>query len=318
MSGQLSFLTPYEDGREFMTLHLRSIRQFHPTAPVLVSKKGGGRNEMDAHRDAFGVRYWLEECSYLDAVLRLLNRCETEFVCILDHDTVLLSSLDPYVDGLREQRYDVVGVEERIREPAGAPWQRYAPEFDGWLRLAPGHVDSNFVIFNLRQFVARWGLRGVIGTRPRRTKDYEFTYGVGQRLTRHKYLLPYHTRRYGLGNLLTDGDVAVVWHQWYGSRPSRHPRLTDEGISSGFDERLGMIEQGERAFLEDYPNLDLSDLEPAWGPGRDAVAEGAAIARRRPGRVGRGMHRIRAWWNLSVPELAVRVRTRLQRRRLLR
>jgi hypothetical protein len=318
VSGALSFVTPYAGGREFMTIHLRSIRQFHPTAPILVSKKGGGRDEMEAHREAFGLEYWLEECTYLDALLRLLKRCETEFVCVLDHDTVLLSTLDSYVEGLRANRYDLVGVEERIREPAGAPWQRYAPEFDGWFRLAPGHVDFSLVMFNLHQFVAQWGLRGIVGGRPRATKDYEFIYGVSQHLARHKYLLPYHTGRYGLGNLLVDGDARVAWHQWYASYQSRLPDDAPAGIASGLAERVALIERGQHAFLQDYPRLELSPLEPAWGPGRDVVADGAAIARRRAGAVRRAAQRVRGWWRLGAREMAARGWNRLERLRLLR
>lgn len=314
----ISFVTPYWSGRDQMVIHLDSIRRFYPLAPILISKKGGDREEMEAHRSAFGVRYWIEECSYLDALLRLLKRCDTKFVCVLDHDTVLLSSLDPYLDGLREGRYDLVGVEERIREPPGAQWERFAPDSGGWLRLAPANVDFSFVVFSLREFAARWGLRGVIGTRPRRTKDCELIYGVGQRLERHKYLLPYHTSKYGLGNVLMDGDTPVAWHQWYGSHRNRLSTIEDEGLSSGFDARIALIKRGERAFLEDYPRLDFSDLIPAWGPDRDVVAEGEAIARRRPGLLRRCVHRARAWWRLGGREMAARAWNRLERWRVLR
>ena len=315
-SADLSFLTPYLDGRELMNIHLRSIRQFHPSAPILVSRRGGEREEMEEYRVTFGVRYWMEECNYLDALLRLMKRCETEFVCVLDHDTVLLSSLDRYVEGLRAHHYDLIGVEERIVEPPTADWQHQAPAFGGWLRLAPGHVDFSITLFNLREFIARWSLRGIVGVRPPDTKDYEYIYGVSQRLTRHKYLLPYHTQRYGLGNLLKDGDIAVAWHQWYGSH--RSPLRLARGLYPEPDARIAFVEQGERAFLEDYPTLDLSCLMPAWGPDRDVVAEGRAIARRRPGLLRRAVRRIGDWRQLGVRELAVRARNRLERHRLLR
>ena len=38
---------------------------------------------------------------------------------------------------------------------------------------------------------------------------------------RHHYLQPFHAPRYGLGNLLKDGDAPVAWHQWYGSYRTR-------------------------------------------------------------------------------------------------
>jgi len=311
----ISFATPYWTGPEMMAIHLASIRRFHPAAPILVSKRGGGAGEMEAHRERFGVRYWVEECSLIDAHLRLLKRCETEFVCVLDHDVVLLASLDPYVAQIRSGRYDLLGVEERIREPPGVDWRRLAPEFEGWLRLAPGQVTCNFIVFNVRAFLARWGLRGVIGRRPRRAKDYELDYGVGQRLTRHKYLLPYHTRRYGLANVLMDGETAVAWHQWYGSHRAR---LTGIEIPPETRERVALVEGGERACLADYPRLDLSALTPAWGPERDVDADLDAIARRLPGDLERSVRRLRRWWGYGAAGLAARVGERLARWRELR
>ena len=309
----ISFVTPYLSGDRQMAIHLASIRRFYPLAPILISKKGGSREEMEGYRDAFGVRYWIEECDYLDALFRLLKRCDTEFVCVLDHDTVLLSSLDPYVAAIGERRYDLVGVEERIREPPGIGWERFAPDARGWLRLAPGHVDFSLVIFNLREFVARWGLRRIVGARPRRAKDYEFIYGLSQRLSRHKYLRPYHTRRYVLGNLLMDGDTRVAWHQWYGSHRDRRSSIAQEGTSSGFAERIALIEEGERAFLQDYPALDFSGLTPAWGPDRNVIADGRMIARRRPGLLRRTVRRAQGWWELGLRGTAARARNRLGR-----
>lgn len=314
----VSFVTPYWSGREMMTIHLASIRQFCPTAPILVSKMGGDLEEMEAYREDFGIRYWLEECSHYDALLRLLKRCETTFVCVLDHDAVLLSSLDRYLTALTERRYDLVGVEERIREPPGIDWRRFAPTFEGWLRLAPGNVACNIILFNLQDFVVRWGLRGVLGKRHGRSKDHELDYGVGQRLKRHKYLLPYHTARYGLGNLLMDGDVPVVWHQWYGSHQQRLSATELGEMCSGIDERIALVERGERAFLEDYPRLDLSTLTPAWGPDRDVVTDGEAIAQRYPGLFERSVQRARGWWGYGLRGMAARASKRLERWRWLR
>ena len=158
----VSFLTPYWSGAEMMRIHLASLRRFHPDAPILVSKRGGDDGEMAAWRREFGVDYQLEDCGYTDAYLRLLQRCQTQYACMLDHDTVLLSGLDSLLDGLREGRYDLVGIEERIRLPEHVgfdPW----PESNGWLRFAPGCTASNFLIFDWRAFESRWGLRGILG-----------------------------------------------------------------------------------------------------------------------------------------------------------
>jgi len=256
-----------------MRIHLGSIRQFHPAAPILVSKKGDDREEMEGYRLEFGIRYWLEDCSYVDALLRLLGRCETEYVCIVDHDAVLLSSLDPLLGGLQEDRYDLVGIEERILEPPGTDWKRLGRNFNGWWRFAPGFTGLNFAIFNLRQFVLKWGLRGIRRNTIRGTWNSEYYYGICQKLKRHKYLLPYHIGKYGVGNLLKDGDTAVAWHQWYGSHRTRLQGAEYEASQPGVRETIAVVERGEHTFLADYPHLDFSDPSPAWGPDRDVQAE---------------------------------------------
>ncbi len=130
-----------------MRIHLASLRRFHPDAPILVSTRGGDQGEMEAWRREFGIEYWLEECGYTDAYLRLLLRCPTPYACILDHDTVLLAGLDGLLAGLADGRFDLAGIEERIRLPehlAGDWW----PASSGWLRFAPGCTASNFLLFD--------------------------------------------------------------------------------------------------------------------------------------------------------------------------
>lgn len=297
----IAFLTPYWSGREMMRIHLASIRCFYPAAPILVSKRGGDREEMESHASEFGVRYWIENCSYEDAYLRLLQRCDTDYACILDHDVILLRALDQLQNGIAEGQFDLVGIEERIRAPTGMDsiWQ--SPQSNGWMRFAPGCTASNFILFNWRKFEAEWGLRGVIGTRERNAQSYEFDYGIGQRLARHKYLLPFHTQRYGLGNLLKDGDTPVLWHQWYGSYRTRLiPRVSYPDES----EMYPGVEKGERAFIADYPDLDLSGLAPAWGPDFDIRAEQLAVASANRFSLGkfvqRGLRTLRRWHSYGL------------------
>lgn len=264
VASEIAFLTPYWSGADMMRLHLASIRAFHPRALILVSKRGGA-GELPSLAREFNVRYWVEDCGYTDAYLRLLQRCPTRFVCILDHDAVLLSSLDPLIAKVADGTTDLVGVEERIRVPPrlgkAASWPA------GWLRYAPGCTASNVLIFDWQAFERRWGLRGVFGTPPPEGQHFDFDYGIGQRLTRHHYLKPYHAPRYGLGNLLKDGDTAVAWHQWYGSFRTRLSPMHDAEVHA-------IVEAGEQAFVRDYPNLDLDVLSPAWGPADDAPPPG--------------------------------------------
>jgi hypothetical protein len=318
---RLAFLTPYWSGPEMMKVHLSSIRKFHPEAPILVSKKGGNLEEMEAYRRDYGVRYWLEECGYIDALLRLLQRCETEYVCVLDHDTVLLSTLDPLLNGLQEGRYDLVGIEERIREPAGIDWNRLLGRtHNGWWRFAPGYTASNFILFNWREFLRQWGLRGIRWKRTTGTWNKEYDYGISQKLKRHKYLLPFHVKQYGTGNLLVDGDVNVLWHQWYGSYRARMTGPTPaapEAFPPCINETIAILEQGERAFLADYPSLDLTDLVPAWGPEFNIELEHRAAAqgnsRWTQTYLAHTLSRIRRWPRHGLSGLATRALARLNR-----
>lgn len=260
----VTFLTPYWSGSEMMRIHLRALRRFHPSAPILVSKRGGGRDEMEEFRREFDIEYWLEDCGYTDAYLRLLQRCTTRLACFIDHDAVLLSSLNGLMAGLVEGRYDLVGIEERIRLP-----ESVASAFgdnNGWLRFAPGQTASNFILFDWQAFRSRWGLSGVFGQPTPGAHHFDFDYGIGQRLRVHRYLRPFHASRYGIGNLLRDDREPVLWHQWYGSYRTRIGALDDSAIWS-------IAEAGEKNFLEDYPALSFGDVTPAWGPDRDIAAE---------------------------------------------
>lgn len=303
----ISFLTPYWSGAEMMRIHLASIRRFHPEAPILVSSRDGGAAEMEAYRREFGIECWLEDCGYTNAYLRLLERCATRYACIADHDTVLLASLDPLIAGLAQGRYDLVGIEERIRLPGDVAddW----PGADGWLRFAPGCTAANFLLIDWQTFRSRWGLGGIFGTPAAGARHFDFDYGIGQRLRRHHYLLPYHARKYGLGNLLKDGETAVVWHQWYGSFRTRLRESADV---------YSIAEAGERAFLADYPQLALDELTPAWGPLRDVEAEQRAGAARglASGGIDTAVQQVRRWTSRHLRALAARIAVRRDRSRL--
>ncbi|HEY5618692.1 MAG TPA: hypothetical protein VIK60_12170 [Vicinamibacterales bacterium] len=311
----LSFLTPYWSGREMMRIHLSSIRKFYPTSPILVSKRGGEREEMDAHRAEFRIQYWLEECDYTDAVLRLLERCDTEYVCIVEHDAVLLSSLDGLLAGIVEGRWDLVGMEERVRDsPATAGT---LPSTHGWWRFAPGQLSGPLLMFNWRDFKRRWGLPGVRGHRSYGAWEYEYDHGIGQKLIRHKYLLPFHTVKYGMGNILKDGDISVLWHQWYGSYRTRLGGRDFTVADLDVNGLTGHARKSETAFLADYPNLDLSTLTPAWGPEFDIHEEQLAAEKACAGAFARGVARLRRWLRYDPAEAARRAATRLDRWRRL-
>jgi hypothetical protein len=315
----ISFVTPYLSGPEMMEIHLASIRKFYPFAPILVSKKGGGLEEMEDYRRTFDIRYSLEECAYHDALFRLLERCETDYVCILDHDTVLLSSLDPLLNGLGQGSYDLVGIEERIRTPEWV-WKRLWPEIGGWMRFAPGYMDATFLMFNLRTFQQKWGLRGLVRNRPLDSAPInELHYGLCEKLSRHEYLMPYHVPKYGMGNLLVFGGTTILWHQWYGSYRARQLDLepaSPETLDPDGKILVPVLERGESAFLADYPNLDFSGLVPAWGPECDVVADSLAFARankRSRTMLSRSIRRVQTWHSYGLRGCWARASARLDR-----
>jgi len=301
-----------------MAIHLASLRKYYPTAPILISARSAGEAEMSSHSAEFGIEFWLEDCDYVDALLRLLQRCETEYACICDHDTVLLASPDGLLEDLAQGRCDLVGIEERIRQPAWVDWQRLEPETHGWFRFAPGRMDATFLMFNLHGFKRRWGLRGVAGTRHSGSYNHEFHHGICERLTRQKYLRPYHTGKYGYANLLRDGGTDILWHQWMGSYKTRPLAERDGPAPPWQDEMLRADESGERAFLADYPALDLRNLSPAWGPDIGIEEEQRIAAARYPTLARRALDRIGQWRDYGPVELGARALERLDRwRRLL-
>ena len=187
MSDKISFLTAYSSGEEMMALHLDSIRHFYPDAPILVSGTRRGAKELERHQRSFRIQYWVDDLSYIKAVKKLFGRCHTKHACIMDHDTVLLANIDHLMEGVEAGRWNLVGVEERIRDPFT----------DAWFRYAPGYMDMSMMLFNAQDFRRRWGWLGVRWQeRPGTTQSCEYHYGICQKLTRHKYLLPYHTKKY--------------------------------------------------------------------------------------------------------------------------
>ena len=315
----LTFLTPYWSGRDMMRVHLSSIRAFYPAAPILVSKRGGEREEMEAHREEFGVQYWLENCEYPEALLRLLNRCETDYVCIVEHDTALLASLDPLLAGLHDGRWELVGMEDRVRD--GVDATAAAPSVNGWWRFSPGEVAGPLMLFNWREFERRWGLAGVRARRSYGVREHEYDHGIGQKLARHKYLLPFYTARYGCGTVLKDGDTPILWHQWYGAYGTRFASVTPDAADSPADPTdtlEALARNGESAFLADYPALDLSRLTPAWGPGYDVAREQRVAEAERPGRLYSVVMRVASWRRRGLRDVAGRLRVHADRWRLTR
>ena len=172
-------------------------------------------------------------------------------------------------------------------------------------------MSGPLLMFNWRAFRERWGLAGVRGHRTRGALEYEYDHGIGQRLARHRYLLPFHTATYGMGNVLTHDGIPVLWHQWYGAYRAR--LQSSEPFQCDTSVLLEHAARGEAAFIADYPNLDLSSLVPAWGPGFDIAAEQRAVSASAPGSLDRGVARMGDLKRLGIGGLAARVAARFDR-----
>ena len=246
----ISFLTPFLNGNDMMRIHLSSIRKYFPDSPILIMSMHN--DGMDDFKKEFNIEYWVDPGKwYVDAMKDLYEKCKTDLICISDHDIVLLDDIHYLIDGVGKE-WDLVGIEERIHHP----WA------DTWMRYAPGYMDMTFMIFNLKEFKDKFGIDKIKfdGDDDGHT-THEYHYGICQRLSRHKYLLPYHTEKYGMGNLIKDGDKNILWHQWYGSYRVRP--ITAESDRVYHFGGKGYLEKAEAEFLKDYPNLELN-LRPAY------------------------------------------------------
>ena len=262
----LSFVTPYWSGAEMMRVHLASIRNVlpglaHPRIEAGRRADGDGGYQLE-----FGVQY-------LARGIRLRGRTSSTPGTVRNRVRVRRRTrygvaIEPRqsAGGARDGRWDLVGMEERVRDSPTAA--AALPSTNGWWRFAPGQVAGPLLMFNWREFRRRWGMSGVRGRRSYGAWEYEYDHGIGQKLTRHKYLLPFHTTRYGMGNLLKDGDAAVLWHQWYGSYRTRFDgqRRGRRSATGRSCRARGARQEGEAAFLADYPDLDLSNLPRRGGP----------------------------------------------------
>ena len=109
---------------------------------------------------------------------------------------------------------------------------------------------------------------------------------------------------------MKDGETAVLWHQWYGSYRTRLVGAEPEAYEPGVSETIAVVERGEKAFVADYPNLDLSDLTPAWGPECNLVAEQRIAAEGNPlgerAFIKGTLRRVRRWPRYGLRGLTAR------------
>lgn len=252
MGTNFSVLTPYLSGSYMLQLHLDSFRKFHPNAEILIS---AFNDEAQDLAEVYGAKYVAEPLRYFDAVKAMISRATNDIVVICDHDTVLLNSLDKYVDMLASDKVDLVSIEENIKHP----WA------DTWMRYAPGFTDMTFFMYDKRKIPSKWpefDHRECHRLYPSHT-THEGHYGLCRALQRHFYLRPWHTDKYGMGNLLKDGETDVLWHQWYGSYRVRP--ITEKGDRVYKYGGKEYLKKAEEAFLADYPDkLEFNNIRPAY------------------------------------------------------
>jgi hypothetical protein len=247
----ISFVTPYLSGTKWLELHLSSIRKFHPHAEIVISAPD---NSVKRMVEQFGGRYFANNTEYWQAVEFLFRTATHDTVVLCDCDTVLFSGVDHLVDKLAD--FDFICIEERIRHAGKNRWFRYAP----------GFVDWNFFMVsqdNARAKILSWPKLPSY-TPSSNNQNNEEHYATCQLLPKHYYLRPYTTTKYGLGNLIRDGDKNILWHQWFGSWEKRASFISEREREDNPYKNMSELIAAESRFLADYPQLDFSQIKKAF------------------------------------------------------
>ncbi len=248
----LSFLTAYLSGLTLLELHLAAIRKYHPDAEIIISAvDDSARKLVEKYRG----RYFIDNLEQLPAVAALLSRASHDVIVINDHDTVLFNNVNFLADKLA--KFDVVGIEERLKHPTK----------DRWFRYAPGYTGLSFFMFSrakARIRIPNWPKFFDLEFDNPHNQNNEPHYYICELLTKHYYLRPYSTEKYGLGNLLKDGDKNILWHQWFGSWEKRGAFISERDREDNPYRNMAELRAAEARFIQDYPQLDFRRAKPAF------------------------------------------------------
>ena len=248
---QISFVSPYLSGTQWLELHLSSIRKFHPQAEIIISAPD---NSVRKTVERFDGRYFDNNKEYFQSIAFLFETATYDTIILSDCDTLLFTNVDFLAEKLKE--FDLVGIEEHVRHAIK----------DRWYRYAPGYTDLTFIIFSRSKAKAKnpyWPGFPPFTPKPKKQNN-EDHYAFCELLSRHYYLRPYTTQKYGLGNLIRDGKKNILWHQWFGSWEKRGSFISAKEREDNPYPNMKELKKAEARFFIDYPNLDFSNLNTAF------------------------------------------------------
>ena len=246
----ISFITPFLSGKRMLETHLSSIREFHPNDEILISAMDDSGKDISAKYNAV---YSIDNLDYYNAVWSMVDKASNDTLLICDHDTVFFNNVQYLADKL--SNYDLISIEERIRNPYTNTWERFAP----------GYADMSFFMVsnsNVKSKVPEWPGYPPFDFNKPDNQNMEPHYGLCDALSKHYYLKPFHIDKYKLGNLIRDGNKEICWHQWFGSYDKRGTFFSDKpGAMTPYDTLQDLIDT-ENLFLDDYPNIEFSEAKP--------------------------------------------------------
>ncbi len=248
----ISFVTPHLSGAKWLELHLSAIRKFHPNDEIIISATNNDDRKIV---EKYGGRYFDNNTDYYQAVEFLFGEASNDIIVLSDCDTVLFSNVGYLAQKL--DKFDFIGIEELIRHPIRDRWERYAPSY----------VDFTFFMFSREKFkskIANWPKIPRFGFNNPNIVNTEGHYRLCEIFPKHYYLRPYNTKKYGLGNLIKDGEKQILYHQWYGSWEKRGAFMSETNIEENPYQSWAELKAAEEKFFNDYPNLDFSGVWPAF------------------------------------------------------
>ncbi len=247
----ISFITPYLSGKRWLEMHLSSIRKFHPDDEIIICATDNSAKEIVKK---YNGRYFNNNEEYYQAVEFMFSKSSNDTIVLSDNDTVLLSNIKYLADKL--SKFEIIGVEEKIRNPIQKNWHRYAP----------GYMDMTFFMFSKAKFKSKikdWPKIPSFEFSKPNLNNTEPHYSLCEIFPKHYYLLPYHITRYGLGNLVKDGNKQILYHQWYGSWEKRGSFMSEKNPEINPYPTWDELKSAERRFQTDYPNPDFSKIKRA-------------------------------------------------------
>lgn len=225
MNTDTTFLITYYAHPELLAICLDSIKKFHPDDKIIVSQQV--EPLFDPTVLDMGYRYELHDMKstqWAAVATNLMMICQTKYAVFMEHDVLLLKSLNPLIEEVKTGKHDLIGPEEVCA-----------------IRNSPGMIAQNFFIINVDKMkeegLSKIWVRNADELK-KTCKNIESGYGITQTLSNHKFMKMKESG-YGHGTFYDD----YTHHLWYGSYKKRNV--------SGEVNTLWMDYEAER-LIKDY------------------------------------------------------------------